>query len=162
MENDDLKIININSTSGKQYALNKLVPGEYQYEDRHYQFNYIPDALKGCSHIKTHGNDKLINENDVCLTFEVNHPVNVFVLYADKFPVLPKWLGEYERTRYNITREDSTPGTLRGYFSLYKKQFVKGKITLFGCSQKAMLDEEWFVNSGGMNYYMYTIAVKKI
>lgn len=161
MANNNFEITNITSSSGKQYEINKLILGEYQYVDRYYQFNYIPDMFKGCNHIKTHGNDKLISENDICVTFEVNCPVDVYILYADKFPVIPKWLCEYERTRNNITRQDSRADNLKGYFSLYKKHFQEKKIVLYGCSPEIMLNEEWYLKSGGANYCMYTIALLK-
>ncbi|PKP59743.1 hypothetical protein CVT91_06265 [Candidatus Atribacteria bacterium HGW-Atribacteria-1] len=161
MINHDLEIKNITTTSGKEYCLNKLLFGEYQYMDRYYQFSYIPSELNGCTHIKTHGNDKLISESDICLSFEVNYPVEVYVIYADKFPVIPKWLYEYERTRYNITRQDSRSDNLKGYFSLYRKYFPKGIISLYGCSPDELLAEEWYVKSGGRNYCMYTIAILK-
>ena len=160
-ENDNLEIKKIITSSGKKYEINKLILGEYQYVDRYYQFNYIPGFLNGCTHIKTHGNDKLIKESDVCVSFEVNCPVEVFILYADKFPVLPKWLHEYKRTRFNITRQDSRPDNLKGYFSLYKKYFPKGHIVLYGCSPEKMVAESWYAESMGENYCMYSILVLK-
>ena len=159
MNNDDVKITSLSSASGKDYGINRLTLGEYQYMDRYYQFNYIPKELNGCTHIKTHGNDKLISEKDICVSFEVNCDIDLFVLYADKYPVLPEWLKSYERTRYNVTRHDSLPENLKGYFGLYRKSFSKGRVELLGCSPRMMLDEDWFVKSGGANYCMYSIAV---
>lgn len=162
MSKNDLEVKNITTASGREYGLNKLILGEYQYMDRYYQFNYIPNDLAGCLHLKTHGNDKLINEAELCVSFEVNCPVVVYVLYADKFPVLPKWLSEYERTRYNVTRQDSQPDNLKGYFSLYRKNFSQGMISLNGCSPSGMLAEEWYVSSNGANYCMYSIAILRL
>ncbi|MFH1903985.1 MAG: hypothetical protein ABIK53_00450 [bacterium] len=161
MANAELKINNLASSSGKKYGINKLILGEYQYMDRQYQFNYIPKELNGCTHIKTHGNDKLINEKEICVSFEVDCPVEVYILYADKFPILPEWLSQYERTRYNVTRQDSRSDNLKGYFGLYRKSFSNGTINFYGCSPSKMLAEEWYVQSGGANYCMYTIAVLK-
>lgn len=49
---DGLKISNLISSSGKEYGINKLIPGEHQYMDRDYQFNYVPEELNGSVHIK--------------------------------------------------------------------------------------------------------------
>lgn len=155
-----MKIGNIKTSSGKPYGLGELKTGGYQYEDRLYQFNYVPDELKGVVHIKTHGNDKLISENAECFSFESDEDVDVYVLYPDKQPFLPKWLEDFERTRMNVTRIDSISDNLKGYFGVYKKTFPKGKITLNGCSPDKMLQEEWYVSSNGANYCMYSVCIK--
>jgi len=156
-----MTITNLTSASGKPYALGKFTPGEYQYQDRHYQFNYIPEQMSGCLHIKTHGNDKLTPEDSECFSFNTQTAVDVYVLYADKFPILPRWLESYERTRLNATRIDSSPDTLKGYFGLYKKRFPAGKVTLYGASPNALLAEDWYVSSGGNGYCMYSVCVKE-
>lgn len=155
-----MKVDNLKAVSGKSYGLGKLVCGEYQYEDRYYQFNYIPDDLNGHLHIKTHGNDKLIAEDQPCFSFDCDEDTEVYVLYPDKQPVLPKWLESFERTRMNVTRMDSLADNLKGYFGIYKKSFPKGTITLYGNSPNAMLEKEWYVSSMGTNYCMYSVCVK--
>lgn len=157
-----MDISNIKTASGKSYGLGKLATGDYQYEDRLYQFNYVPDELKEAIHIKTHGNDKMISEDQECFSFECDEDIEVYVLYPDKQPVLPKWLESYERMRMNVTRIDSMCDCLKGYFGIYKKVFPKGKITLYGCSPNKMLQEEWYVESNGTNYCMYSVALKPI
>jgi hypothetical protein len=159
MNTNEIIISKLSSASGKECGMNKLILGEYQYIDRQYQFNYIPKELNGCMHIKTHGNDKLIGENDICLSFEVNCDIDILILYADKFPLLPNWLDQYERTRLNVTRQDSRADNLKGYFGLYRKTFEKGLVKLFGCSPNKMLAEDWYKESGGANYCMYTVAI---
>jgi len=156
-----LEIKNLKSTSGKEYCINSLIPGEYQYMDRSYQFNYIPEEINGLTHIKTCGNDKLISEKDVCLSFDVNCVVDVYILFGDKFPIIPEWLKQFERMRLNVTRQDSKIDNLKGYFSLYRKTFPKGTVTLYGCSPVEMLEKELYVKSMGANYCMYTIAIKR-
>ncbi|HCR89708.1 MAG TPA: hypothetical protein DIW50_04445 [Prolixibacteraceae bacterium] len=156
-----LEITNLKSASGKEYGLNTLVSGELQYMDRTYQFNYIPEELMGAAHIKTCGNDKLISENDICVSFDVDCDLDVYVLFGDKWPEIPQWLNQFERMRLNVTRQDSRSDNLKGYFSLYKKTFPKGTVTLYGCSPMEMLKREWFVKSMGANYCMYTIAIRK-
>jgi hypothetical protein len=158
---NEVEIKNLKSASGKEYGVNTLIPGEYQYMDRSYQFNYIPEEIVGSIHIKTCGDDKLISEKDICVSFEVNCDVEVYILFGDKFPLIPEWLNQFERIRLNITRQDSRIDNLKGYFSLYRKTFSKGTITLYGCSPVKMLEKEWFVKSMGANYCMYTIAIKR-
>ncbi len=157
-----MNISNIRTASGKSYGFGKLTTGDYQYEDRLYQFNYVPDELKEALHIKTHGNDKLISEDQECFSFECDEDIEVYVIYPDKQPYLPKWLESYERMRMNVTRIDSMCDCLKGYFSIYKRVFPKGKITLYGCSPNKMLQEEWYVESNGANYCMYRVALKPI
>ncbi len=154
-----LEISQLVSASGNAYEVSSLKQNQLQYVDRDYQFDYIPDELAGALHIKTFGNDKLISENDLCVSFRVNCDVDLYVLYADKFPSLPMWLQEYERKRLNVTRLDSTPNNLKGYFGLYKKTFTKGLIELKGCSPQKMLEQDWFVKSLGYTYCMYTFVI---
>ena len=63
--------------SGREYSIGKFLPNELQYMDRDYTFNYIPEELKGCVHILTCGNDKLIPENEPCFTMKAEHDVEV-------------------------------------------------------------------------------------
>ncbi|WP_105614559.1 hypothetical protein [Vallitalea okinawensis] len=155
-----MNITKINASSGKHYGMGNLKRSDHQYQDRLYQFNYVPEELKGCVHIKTHGNDKLISEDHECFSFETDEAVEVYILYPDKQPYLPQWLEGYERMRMNVTRIDSIADNLKGYFSLYKKVFPKGKIVLYGCSPNKMLLEEWYVESNGANYCMYSVCLK--
>ena len=149
----------IKTASGKTYAVHILEAGYPQYMDRQYQFDYVPEELRGCAHIMTCGNDKMIPEDAWCFSLETDRPADVYVLYADKYPVLPKWLQEYERVRMNATRLDSTAWNLKGYFSLYRKQFSSGVIRFYGNSSHAMLNHDWYVNKMGATYCMYTVAV---
>ena len=83
----------------------------------------------------------------------------MYALYPDKQPVLPTWLESFERVRMNVTRMDSLPTTLKGYFSLYKKHFSAGEIKFYGNSPLAMLAQDWYVENVGTNYCMYSVAV---
>lgn len=151
-----------NVSSGREYAVSLFRKDELQYMDRDYIFNYIPEELVGAFHIKTCGNDKLIPEEEQCFVLETDRDVEVYVLYPDKQPVIPKWLESFERVRMNVTRQDSRADNLKGYFSLYKKQFPKGDIVFYGNSPRPMLEKDWYVQSGGINYCMYTVAVKSL
>ena len=148
--------------SGREYSVARFAPGELQYMDREYRFNYIPETLIGCCHIRTCGNDKLTPETERCFTVSVDTPVEIFILYPDKQPVIPKWLEGYERVRMNVTRLDSRADNLKGYFSLYKKAFPAGEITFYGNSPLKMLEQEWYETSGGINYCMYSVALKEM
>lgn len=145
--------------SGREYAFNKLDIGSLQYMDRGYRFAYIPEEIKGHVHLKTCGNDKLISENEQCFSFDVDRPVDIYILFADKFPVIPDWLKSYERIRKNITRQDSDPNNLKGYFSLYKHYFPEGKIIFNGCSPEVMLKRKDYVLSMGSTFCMYTLCI---
>lgn len=154
------KIQIVKVESGKEYALGKFSPNELQYMDRDYLFNYIPEELIGSIHIKTCGNDKILSEHEPCFTFRLEQEADVYILYADKLPVIPKWLESYERMRMNVTRMDSRADNLKGYFTLFKKHFPAGEITLYGNSPEGMLNDPRYVTTGGINYCMYSVAVK--
>ena len=149
----------LTAASGKQYSLGKLETGHYQYNGRMYQFDYVPDALQGALHIMPHADDKMMPEGEVCCRFIATCPIWVCVLYPDIQPVLPAWLQEYERTRLNVTRQDSDAHTLKGYFSLYRKRFAPGIVTLFGNSPSAMLAADWYVFGFASGYCMYSACV---
>ena len=55
---ENIRITNV--ASGREYTLGTFLPGEPQYMDRDYVFNYIPEELQGCTHILTCGNDKIL------------------------------------------------------------------------------------------------------
>lgn len=149
------------TASGRPYRLGELRVGHHQYIDRLYQFAYVPEELAFCPHVMTFGDDKMIPEDEPCFTVEVSRPCDVYILYPDKQPVLPQWLDGWERTRMNVTRIDSLPMNLKGYFSLYKKSFPADEITFYGNSPRAMLAEDWYVETLGNNYCMYTAAIRE-
>lgn len=153
-------ITGLQAASGKSYQLDVLEWGAFQYMDRGYMFDYVPQALRGCAHIRTCGNDKLLHEREECLRFETDRPVAVYLLYPDKQPVLPGWVEEYERLRMNVTRMDSCSVNLKGYFSLYRKAFEPGTVVLYGNSPAAMLANRDYIEAQGANYCMYSVAVQ--
>lgn len=155
-----IEIVKVNS--GKVYAVGTFLPNELQYMDRDYVFNYIPEEVLGCAHILTCGNDKSLPETEPCFTLKIDREADVYVLYPDKQPVIPEWLESFERTRMNVTRVDSRADNLKGYFTLFKKRFPAGEVEFFGNSPLPMLAQSWYVESGGINYCMYTVAVKPV
>lgn len=154
-----MAIKNLVSKSGMEYKLAVLMRGHLQYVKRNYQFNYIPAMLEGAEHIMTYADDKMMCEDEECFSFEVDQPVTVYILYPDIQPVLPEWMTGYERTRMNVTRMDSMADNLKGYFGVYKKDFPKGTVTMYGNSPKGMLEDEWYVSSFGSGYCMYSVCV---
>lgn len=154
-------IHNIQTTSGAPYEIGIMAQSQLQYVDRDYRFLFVPEELNGLTHIKTCGNDKLISEREPCFSFNSDTDVSVYVLFADKFPLLPRWLEQFTRLRLNVTRQDSNPENLKGYFSVYRKDFPKGTVMLNGCSPDALLRQSWYIESGGTHYCMYTVCIKE-
>lgn len=147
------------TASGRAYQIGELRIGHHQYMDRLYQFSYVPEELSGCPHIMPCGDDKMIPEDEPCYSIEVTRPCDIYVLYPDKQPVLPQWLKDYTRERKNVTRMDTRFDTLKGYFSLYRKSFPAGEILFYGNSPQIMLAEDWYRESNGANYCMYSVCV---
>jgi len=160
-EEAEMNVVITKVTSGREYAVSRFAPGELQYADREYRFNYIPEELIGCTHIMTCGGDKLIPETQPCFTIRTDSEAEVYILYPDKQPVIPKWLCDFERVRMSVTRLDSRADNLKGYFSLYKKRFPAGEITFYGNSPLEMLAIPRYAESGGINYCMYSVAIKE-
>lgn len=158
-------ISDIQTESGKQYVIDcdGFVPGAQQYVDREYTFDCIPEIVLGHTHIRTAGNDKMIQEDSRCMSFRAAVPVTVFIVYADKLRVLPCWLNAFRDTREKVTRTDSNTSTLKGIFTLFAKDFDPGLITLNGNLSPVMADDEAFKRSGpmGTNYCMYSVVVKE-
>lgn len=162
----ELIISDLTAATGKEYFTDcgGFKQGALQYIDRDYVFDYIPDVAKGQTHIRTAGNDKMIDENDLCLSFRVDVPVTVFVVYADKLWALPRWLREFRDTRQKVTRTDSNTSTLKGISTLFSKGFPPGVISLNGNLSEGMADDPQFNESGlmGANYCMYSVVVKEL
>ena len=97
-------------------------------------------------------------EDEPCYSIEVTRPCDIYVLYPDKQPVLPQWLKDYTRERKNVTRMDTRFDTLKGHFFLYRKSFPAGEILFYGNSSQIMLAEDWYRESNGANYCMYSVC----
>lgn len=155
-------IQNLVSHSGKRYGVGTLERNARQYMDRDYVFAYISEAIQDWLHIKTHGNDKMLAETETCFHFTASQPVELAVLYPDIQPVLPTWLKSFDRARMNVTRADSDPSNLKGYFSVYLKRFPAGPVALPGNSPLPMLVNQEYVRTIGTNYCMYTVALRAL
>ena len=160
-EKVELKITDLHAASGKAYVVKEggFVPGGPQFVDRNYQLSYVPQPLKGLTTLLTAGDDKFIPEDQPCLSFRVNVPVTVYVVYGDKLRFLPSWLSEYSNTRWKVTRQDTNPATLKGIFTLFAKEFPAGVITLNGNLSKPMASDEEFLRMKGSTFCMYSVVV---
>jgi hypothetical protein len=158
-------VTRVTAASGKAYQIapGGAVTGGRQYIDRDYRFDYVPALVRGQTHILTAGNDKMIDEHAPCLRIELGAAATVYVVYADKLRVLPRWLEGYCDTREKITRTDSNPSTLKGIFTLFSQAFDAGVVTLYGNLSAAMRDDPTFQASGplGTNYCMYSVIIKQ-
>ena len=161
-------VTRVKAASGKAYQIapGGAVPGGRQYIDRaihgaDYCFDHVPSLVRGQTHILTAGNDKMIDEAEPCLWLELARPATVYVVYADKLRLLPRWLEGYCDTREKITRTDSNPSTLKGIFTLFAQACDAGVVTLYGNLSTAMRDDPAFCASGplGTNYCMYSVIV---
>ena len=158
-------VTRVTAASGKAYQIDPhgAAPGSLQYIDRDYTFDYVPELVLGQTHIRTAGNDKMIDEHAPCLRIELGAAATVYVVYADKLRLLPCWLKECVDTREKLTRADSNPSTLKGIFTLFARDFGPGVVTLYGNLSAAMRDDPTFQASGplGTNYCMYSVIVKQ-
>ena len=159
MTNRRLCITDLTAASGKEYLVGSFAPNALQYVDREYVFDYVPESLEGKPHIRTAGDDKMIDENDPCLSFRVNMPVTVYIVYADKLRVLPRWLEDFADTREKVTRDDSDTTTLKGIFTLFARDFNLGQIVLNGNLSEEMRSDPLFMARGGGTYCMYSVVV---
>ncbi|MCH8041911.1 MAG: DUF1593 domain-containing protein, partial [Nitrospinae bacterium] len=123
-----LKLI-ISNLDVKSSAVYEIVDGGLQqdaliYVDRNYVFTAVPEELQGATYIKTANNDKS-STGDSFLSFDVNQGVSVFVAHDGRISQIPPWLSSFADTWYLITSGDAT-------FSIYKKDYASGTITLGG------------------------------
>jgi len=158
----ELKITNLKASSGKIYLVkySSFNIDSLQYIDREYRFKEIPDFLIGKTLIMTAGNDKMFEEHEICFSFNVNKNVIIHVLYADKYPVLPKWLKKFKKTDKKVYRNDSSFETIKGIFTVYSKKYRKGNIKINGCLGKGIKTPE-FVSNGGSGYCMFSVVVEE-
>ncbi|MBM3241768.1 hypothetical protein FJZ31_36295 [Candidatus Poribacteria bacterium] len=132
----DVKITNIKVGSGKEY---KVGDGPFDlnkkyYIDRDYVATSMPDEIKGAQWIMTANDDKSSSGADF-LTFEIDKPAIVWMAHdsrgeKEKGGVPPKWLSD-EFKHHPDLKIDVTD-TNMGFFTLWEKEFKKGKVTLGG------------------------------
>ena len=160
-QEDKLRITELKAVSGKTFVIaeNGFSPGGKQYIDRNYTFNYIPEVFKGATLIQTAGDDKFFVEDQMTLSFRVNVPVTVYIIYGDKLRVLPSWLRGYTNTRWKVTRQDTNPTTLKGLFTLLARDFPAGEIRLLGNLSNETANDPEFKKMKGSGFCMYSVVV---
>lgn len=142
----ELLVDNITSLSGKTYELGENFDmGSKQYIDRNYTLASVPVTVKGAKYIRTANNDKQDIQNNF-LTFHTNVPSTVYVAHDNRLSQKPTWLLGFTQTTDTIY----APGA--GNFTLYKKDFTAGMITLGANSVSGF-------TTG--NSSMYTVIVVK-
>jgi hypothetical protein len=120
-----LQVENVNR-SGYEVSNYNLQPGEKLYVDRNFVYLTGPAALADKTFIKTKNDDKQ-SAGDSFLTFTINKDCTVYVVHDDLVSPKPSWLSEFTDTNENVTA-DNNPGI----FSLYRKDFPAGMVTLGG------------------------------
>jgi PKD repeat protein len=125
----ELIISNLIVASGKSYEVvySGLVVGAFQYIDRSYTFSAVPISIDGATYIKTANNDKNRAGRDF-LSFDANQDVTIYVAHDDRIVPRPSWLHDFVDTGENLLSDDPESDG----FSLFKKDFPQGTITLGG------------------------------
>jgi len=121
-----LIISNLNVASGRVYEVvqDGLQVGALVYTDRSFTYSSIPASLEGATYIKTANDDKASSGSSF-LSFDVNQDVTVYVAHDNRFTTKPSWMASFADTGADIVTTDKP-------FSLFKKDFVAGTITLGG------------------------------
>jgi polygalacturonase len=120
-----VKIIYV--STGKPYSLGTAELGALVYIDRSYTITSIGQTLGGKTLIRTANDDKWVTTPDH-LTFTVNQPATVYVLYDKRIGTVPAWLSDGTWTAASWIFSDSS-GTPR---QIYQKSVPAGSVTLGG------------------------------
>jgi polygalacturonase len=114
-------------STGKPYSLGTAVLGALVYIDRSYTITSIGQTLGGKTLIRTANDDKWVTTPDH-LTFTVNQPATVYVLYDKRIGTVPAWLSDGTWTAVSWIFSESS-GTPR---QIYAKSVPAGSVTLGG------------------------------
>lgn len=118
------------------------------YTDRNYLFSEIPNRLTYATYIQTPNEDKFQPEQEELLTFHINRPATVYVLYDDRYEDLyPNWLSTFWNTGKKVRWTDSEGFEVT--MSVFARDFAAGEVKLDGNRP---------VGANG-NYSMYSIAL---
>ena len=120
--------LTVTSSHGASYSVQygALAVGMNQYGDASNTFTTIPSPYLGATFIRTAEADATSTGSNL-LSFTVNEPVTVYILYSDGYTTKPTWLNGFTDTGNNIV-------TTKATFSVYSKTFTAGTITLGGNS----------------------------
>ncbi len=121
----ELEITNISVSTGEPYVVDdSLDVGDDLYIDRGYDYGDI-GSYAGLKHIQTANDDKRVS-TETHLSFDVNRPVTVYVLYDVRGTSLPDWMSGWTDTGGTIiVRGDAD-------HHVYSKSFPAGTIVLGG------------------------------
>ena len=134
--------LTVSSSNWASYSVQSdLQVGSTQYGDTSDTFSTIPSKYLGSTYIRTANTDAATSEN--LLTFTVDEPVTIYILYNDSYTTKPDWLSDFTDTDDNIV-------TTLGTFSVYKKRVSAGTFTLGGNTP--------LVNGSGV-YGMYGVLI---
>lgn len=120
-------ISNISATSGRSYALGKLIKSTAFYTDRTYQTTSVPTILNNAPFIKTANDDKA-DKSTSLLSFTLSEKATVYVAYDPRETKLPSWLSSWQKSSSQIGINDPKISNM----ILFSKSFAAGKVTLGG------------------------------
>jgi len=86
-------VCNLQTASGKVYDIVDagFSEGIKQYMDRKYRIGPVPDFLKGATYIRTAGNDKMYEEDELCFSLTCERDVTVYIMHGNTFETRPSW-----------------------------------------------------------------------
>ena len=121
----EVTISDLTVASGKPYIVARpLSSGQRVYIDRNFTYTSIPPRLEGIDFIQTANDDKA-SIRESFLTFVVDEPVTVFVLYDSRATFFPLWLSTWALQSTQVTTTDVP-------LRIFAKNFPQGRVTLGG------------------------------
>jgi hypothetical protein len=120
-----LEITNL-SPSGYEVSYDDLDVGELMYVDRSYTYISVPAAYQNKTYIKTANDDKH-STGDSFMTFDINLDASVYVAHDDRIETKPSWMSSFTDTGDDLVDDGESV-----HYSLYKKDFSAGTVTLGG------------------------------
>ena len=121
---------NLAAESGKTYLTGLLAQGSLRYVDRDYRYGPIPSRYAGHAYVLTANDDKF-GVAASWLTFDVDEPVEVLVLFDDRATSLPAWLQTWTATGEATSGHDA-----------YSREFPAGTVALGGNANSPMAGAE--------------------
>jgi len=147
---DPSAVLSVSIVDPSEYELDLLrLPPDYTrcYLDRNYAFLTAPERYVGLPFIRP-ANADMYDTSDEFLTFEVNKPVTVYVLYSVNAVTPPDWLtGRFTANGDQITRTYHT-------WNVWEADYEAGEIILGGNRAAG-------VETGGATVGMYVVVVEE-
>ena len=119
-------VSNLSVNSGRDYTVNSGLSDEALAFIDHatYQYNSVPDALKGAVYIQTAQRDRYREGEEEVLSFNINKNATIYVVHDDRITTKPAWLSDFVDTGYDFNFYKKS--------SVYSKEFLAGRVTLGG------------------------------